>query len=207
MIKLGKEDPLRSHEQLEAGINEFFVLLNREIELYRYSAGFPEFAVQIVVRLRQFAKQVRNPRWRTYAKACSDVCGKYSAFAVQARAQLQEAPRDVKLLECLKPVSEKNMRERHEESVVKEQKTLDASRPPAKQAAKDDDASDIKGSDADIGEAETKASKKKKQKKKRDSKKQTLSKEELEKQMMGDDEIMEEQDDVKVGVDWSDDED
>jgi nucleolar complex protein 2 len=205
MLKLGKEDPLRTHEQLEAGINEFFVLINREVELYRYSAGFPEFSIRIVTRLRHFAKEVRNPRWRTYAKACIDVCDKYSAFAVQARSKLHEAPRDVKLLECLKPVSEKNMRDRHEESIVKEQKALETSRPPevTKKSAKDE----VDEEDDDDMEEETKASKKRKLKQKRDSKKQTLNKEELEKQLMGDDELMGEQDDVKEGVDWSDEED
>lgn len=208
MLKLGKEDPLRTHEQLEAGISELFVLLNREVELYRYSAGFPEFSIRIVVRLRQFAKDVRNPRWRTYSKACIDVCDKYSAFCVQGRSKLQEAPRDVKLLECLKPVSEKNMRERHEDSVVKEQRALEASRPAApakKKGAKDEDASDEDGSDEEMQE-ETKASKKRK-KSKRDAKKPILNKEELEKQLMGDDEIMEVDDEVEEGVNWSDEED
>ena len=112
MLKLGKEDPLRSHEQLEAAMNEFFVLLHREVELYRYSAGFPEFSIRIVVRLRQFSKETRNPRFRAYAKACIDLCDKYSKFAVQARSKLQEAPKDVKLLECLKPTTEKTMIDR-----------------------------------------------------------------------------------------------
>ena len=53
IFKLPKESPLRTHEQLEACVSEVFLLLNREIELYRYSAGFPEFAVAIRQRLRK----------------------------------------------------------------------------------------------------------------------------------------------------------
>jgi nucleolar complex protein 2 len=78
MVKLGKVDPLRTHEQLEAGISELFVLLHREVELYKYSPGFPEFAIRITARLRQFSKTTRNARWRAYVKACIEVCDKYS---------------------------------------------------------------------------------------------------------------------------------
>jgi nucleolar complex protein 2 len=53
ILKLPKESPLRTHEQLEAVVSEVFLLLNREVELYRYSAGFPEFTVAIRQRLRK----------------------------------------------------------------------------------------------------------------------------------------------------------
>jgi nucleolar complex protein 2 len=57
ILKLPKESPLRTHEQLEACISEVFLLLNREVELYRYSAGFPEFTVAICQRLRKVCDQ------------------------------------------------------------------------------------------------------------------------------------------------------
>lgn len=217
MLKLGKTDPLRSHEQLEAGIKEFFLLLNREVELYRYSAGFPEFSMRIVMRLRQFSKMGRNPRWRTYVKACIETCERYSAFAVQSRSQLAEAPRDVKLLECLKPVAEKSMRERHEESVAKEQSILDVASSSittkeAKLAAKsndDDDENDSDGDDIDDDkdekEKQSKASQKRRQKSR--AAKAKLNPEDLAKQLLRDDEIMEAADEVQDGVQWSDDDD
>ena len=204
MLKLGKEDPLRSHEQLEAAMSEFFVLLHREVELYRYSAGFPEFSIRIVVRLRQFSKENRNPRFRAYAKACIDLCDKYSKFAVQARSKLQEAPKDVKLLECLKPTTEKTMRERHEESIEKEQKALEASRPSSESAKKKrDEPADSDSDGSEESEKEEMGSKRKRQKQKK-QKKARVSREELEKQMLPDDELMEEQDQVEEGVYWSD---
>lgn len=52
-LKLRAENPLRSMEELEMCLAEVFVLLNRELDLYQYSAGFPEFSVRISQRLRK----------------------------------------------------------------------------------------------------------------------------------------------------------
>jgi nucleolar complex protein 2 len=215
MVKLGKEDPLRSHEQLEACINEFFVLLNREIELYRYSAGFPEFAVQIVVRLRAFAKEVRNSRWRAYARGCMDVCDKYSKFAVQARSKLEEAPKDIKRLECIKPVSEPSMRERHAASVEKENKALEAAsrpedaKPNPKQSRDSTHHSDSDDEDGNEDDDEDKAGpKKKKRKQPNNTNKQQRKYENKDKGMklMEEGALKEAVDEVEEGIDWSDDE-
>ena len=53
LLKLPKENTLRSSEQLDACLNDIFLLLNREVDLYRYSAGFPEFTVRICQKLRK----------------------------------------------------------------------------------------------------------------------------------------------------------
>ena len=53
ILKLPKVDALRTSEQLDACFGEVFLLLNREVDLYRYSAGFPEFTVRICQRLRK----------------------------------------------------------------------------------------------------------------------------------------------------------
>jgi nucleolar complex protein 2 len=52
-FRLGQDNPLRTMEELEMCISEVFVLLNREADLYQYSAGFPEFSVRICQRLRK----------------------------------------------------------------------------------------------------------------------------------------------------------
>lgn len=105
ILKLPKESPLRTSEHLEACVSEVFLLLNREVELYRYSAGFPEFSVVIRQRLKkvrendmhfcvlhlfptsyilvQFSKETKNMRWRAYSKGCIDVCDRYSDYAVK----------------------------------------------------------------------------------------------------------------------------
>lgn len=53
ILKLPKEGTLRTIEQLDAVLKETFLLLNREIDLYRYSPGFPEFTFVILQRLRK----------------------------------------------------------------------------------------------------------------------------------------------------------
>jgi len=224
LLKLPKVDYLRTHEQLEAGMSEFFLLLQREIELYRYSAGFPEYAIGIVQRVRKFSKEVRNPRWRAFARGCIDTAERYSAFAIEERSKLEEAPKDVKRLECIRPVSAPDMRERHEASIQKEQKSLQVV--PSRSGGKDNDSVEdsnrrkeqrgnkkrMKGKDATP--AENSASSPKKQKKKRgggvsnssrnddtataaDNDKSAGDKAEV---------VMELQDDVREGIDWSDDE-
>jgi nucleolar complex protein 2 len=60
-LKLRADSPLRTNEELEMCVSEVFVLLNREVDLYQYSAGFPEFSVRISQRLRK----VRQHHWET----------------------------------------------------------------------------------------------------------------------------------------------
>jgi hypothetical protein len=51
ILKLPKEGTCA--EQLDGVLKETFVLLNRELDLYRYSPGFPEFTFSILQRLRK----------------------------------------------------------------------------------------------------------------------------------------------------------
>ena len=53
ILKLPKEGTLRTLEQLDGVLKETYVLLNREMDLYRYSPGFPEFTFSILQRLRR----------------------------------------------------------------------------------------------------------------------------------------------------------
>ena len=57
ILKLPKEGTLRTMEQLDGVLKETFVLLNRELDLYRYSPGFPEFTFSILQRLRKVSLQ------------------------------------------------------------------------------------------------------------------------------------------------------
>lgn len=80
--------------------------------------------------LLQFSKETRHARWRAYAKGCVDLCDRYSLQAVTARASLNDvAPKDVKMLEVLKPHQELSMRERYKQSLEKEKRLEAASRP------------------------------------------------------------------------------
>eukprot|EP00977_Amphora_coffeiformis_P015170 scaffold4442_cov125-Amphora_coffeaeformis.AAC.1 len=125
LIKLPKEDPLRTHEQLEAALVQIFILLEREMELYRYTAAFAEFRVRIRQRCRDFLKAVRSSRWKAYAKACMDKSDEWAKFCTTERAKLSLAPKDITSLECLRPSHVPTMRERHEKSQDEEEKPGD----------------------------------------------------------------------------------
>lgn len=208
ILKLPKEGALRTAEQLDACLAEVFVLLNREIDLYRYSAGFPEFSVRICQRLRKYSKDTKNGRYRAYSRGCIELCEKYSAAAVKARSQLQEAPKDIKRLEILKPTNVPSMNDRYEASVAKEKRLEQASQPAlsdaAKKRARDEAAKqqrkdkEAEGSD-DEEDEEPKSKKSKKQKKK----KKKLEVNEKDLKNVG---ALEEEDEVHEGIDWDSDE-
>lgn len=182
ILKLPKEDTLRTAEQLEACVSEVFLLLNREVDLYRYSAGFPEFSVRICQRLRKFSKDTQNNRWRAYSKGCVDLCERNAVFCVKARATLQDAPKDVKRLECLKGGGELSMGERYDKEIARENRLESTSRPASKQQEGEKKA------------VEATPKKKAKKEPKKVESKPTISKEKA----------MSMQDEVKEGVDWSD---
>lgn len=200
LLKLSKDDCLRTHEQLEACMTELFSLLQRELELYRYSAGFPEYSVLIVQSLKKFNKDIRSPRWKTFARGCLDTCERYSTFAVAARSKLAEAPKDVHRLECLRSVNEPTMLERHKASTDKEWKLLEASKPAPSKKNKTNKEDDDE-SDNDAEDAEDERPKKKRKKKKKASK--SIAQLATDDQVPG---LMAQQDEVKEGIDWSDDE-
>jgi nucleolar complex protein 2 len=122
LIKLPKEDPMRTQEQLEAAIVQVFALLDRDMELYRYTAAFPEYSVQIRQRCRDFAKAVQSSRWKAYAKGCMEKCDELASFCTLERAKLTVAPKDVAQLECLRPSHAPTMRERHRKALEQETK-------------------------------------------------------------------------------------
>jgi len=123
VLRLSKEDTLRTPEQLDACVEEVFTLLNREADLYRYSPGFPEFSVKICQGLRRFCKENKNARYRAFARGCIEICEKYSTDIVRRRAALTQAPKDVRRLEFLKPPDLLDMGKRHEESLAREKRS------------------------------------------------------------------------------------
>jgi len=193
IIKLPKENALRSLEQLEACVSEIFLLLNREVDLYRYSPGFPEFTTLICQRLRKFTKLTRNGRWRAYAKGCIELCQRYAQLAKSERTKLKEAPKDIKRLEALKPTSTPSMGERYEAAIAKEKRLEKVARPAMKVEKKK--GQKRRSEDTDVDEQvfkhpiEGKAEKKKKVEK-----------------LISEKEALEQEDEVAEGIDWSDDE-
>jgi len=215
ILKLPKEAPLRTSEQLESCISEVYLLLNREVDLYKYSAGFPEFSVRICQHLRKFAKETKNGRWRAYAKGCIELCDKNVAFAVKGRSLLTEAPKDVKRLEVLKPTNVPNMHKRYDASVSKEKPLLDsaASVRPASKVSKrklvdddeemeEEDIQNQENSKEDDSEDEDEKPKKKKTKKTKKKQKEPIKVNEAD---LKNTKALEEEDDVvEEGVSWLD---
>ena len=89
ILKLPKEDALRTAEQLDACLGETFLLLNREVDLYKYSAGIPEFSVRICQTLRKVCiAQVRTNRfYRKYSHTLCIVCKTDKEWEVQSIRQ------------------------------------------------------------------------------------------------------------------------
>lgn len=188
-FRLRADNPLRTMEELEMCVSETFLLLNREVELYQYSPGFPEFSVRISQRLRKFSKETRSARWRAYSKGCLELCSKYYQRAVQERAKLNDvAPRDVKQLELLKPIKTPAMGERLKQLLEKEKRLEAASRPLQK-------TNEVKEKSKEDGEE-----KKKTKKRKRSNKKKSTPIIDVPEN------ALEEEDEVQEGIDWSDDE-
>jgi len=198
ILKLPKEGALRTTEQLDACLGEIFVLLNREVDLYRYSPGFPEFTVRICQRLRKYSKETKNGKYRAYSRGCIELCEKYSAEATKARSKLNEAPKDIKRLEALKPSNVPSMKERYESSIAKEKRLEQASQPALSDAAKKRARSEAAKEKEEVDDDDEPKSKKKKQKKK----KVEVNQKDLEN--IG---ALEEDDEIQEGIDWdSDDE-
>jgi len=189
-------------EEMEMCLSEVFVLLNREVDLYQYSAGFPEFSVRICQRIRKFSKLTRNGRWRAYAKGCIDVCERYSTKAMNERANStilnDVSPNDVKQLEVLRPSSIPSMGQRYKQSLEKEKRLEAASKPFQKPSKGKNQKKGREGVDNSDETKET-MSKRKSKKNKRGKK------------MVDDGETMpqgniDQEDEVEEGINWSDDE-
>jgi len=191
ILKLPKDGTLRTMEQLEACLNEVFVLLNREVDLYRYSPGIPEFTFQISQRLRKFNKEIKNGRWRAYSKGCLDLCEKHSVLATKGRSLLTDAPKDIKRLEALKPSNVPSMGARYDAVIAKEKRLEAASKPAAKKNGKQESK---KGANTSEPEDAEKGGKRKKKKPKRVANEAHLKNVDA----------LKEEDEVQEGIVWSD---
>jgi nucleolar complex protein 2 len=190
--KLPKEETLRTMDQLDACLTEVFLLLNREVDLYRYSVGLPEFSVRICQRLRKFSKETKVGRWRAFSKGCIEICDRYSSFVINARSELVEAPKDIKRLEALKPQGAPGMRERLDAATAKERKLEVGLQPKTGKVSKEKEAIDVKVKASQYSKKMERAVKSKADKED-PYPTQNLSE-------------IDEEDEVQEGVDWSEDE-
>ena len=135
---------------------------------------------------------------RAYTKGCIELCEKHSRAAVLSRTQLEEAPKDIRRIEVLKPNNVPSMGERYEMATAKE-KRLEAAEQPVLSAASQRKAQEEK-------KAQEQAEKKERQKANRHEKK--LKKKKLKMEVNEEDlknvGALKEEDEVEEGIDWSD---
>jgi len=192
ILKLPKEDTMKTSEQIEAVVSECFVLLTREIDLYRYSTGFVEFGMRICTKLREFNKLSRNTRWKAFSNGCIETAEKHSQFCMKARAEILQTPKQATRLEFLKPEGEMNMKERYAAFISKEKKLENAAQDVIAPTKK-----------AESKKMDGTQSKKKRKMPKEDSVSES-SKPNRKELKAGDASIA---DEVVEGIDWSDSED
>jgi len=210
ILKLPKENTLRTMEQLDSVLKETFVLLNREVDLYRYSPGFPEFTFTILERLRKFNKDVSNGRWRAYAKGTIELCDKYSALVIQGRSTLADAPKDIRRLEALKPTNTPSMGKRYEASVAKEKRLEAATQPVMKAKSKAAIDADGKGGKKESGnkrksdEVSDESDSEEESQKRKKTKPKTKKKAVVNEADLKNIEALKEEDEVEEGIVWSD---
>lgn len=200
-LRLRADNPLRSMEEMEMCLSEVFILLNREVDLYQYSAGFPEFSVRICQRLRKYSKETRNGRWRAYAKGCMELCERYSTHAMNERGNgtilTDVAPKDVKQLEVLRLHSAPSMGQRYKQSLEKEKRLEVASKPVQNKRS-----SDLKSNKKEVENSNHKS----KNKESKSSKKRAR-KSEVDEALEQGNASLNQADKVEEGINWSYEED
>ena len=128
------------------------------------------------------------------------------------RAKLQDvAPKDVKQLEVLRPVNTPSMGERYKAMIEKEKRLEAATRPVQKHTEKSKKQLQKETNDSSDEDEDVVTSSKTKKKKKSKAasmlaKKKAAEEAKAKLAATNEDEVMGEEDEVKEGIDWSDDE-
>jgi hypothetical protein len=124
------------------------------------------------------------------------MCEKNSKAATLSRSKLHEAPKDIKVLEVLRPSNAPTMKERYEMAIAKERRLESASQPELSQAAKEKARKEKEALDKKKKEEKDAVDKKKNGKKKK-------NKMELNEYDLKNVEALEEDDEVQDGINWS----
>ena len=84
-------------------VQETITLLRYDAEIYRYSAGFPEYVYLTIRKLKAFAKAAKVSKWRDMARTTASQLESFDAEAKRLRAKLDRAPAEVTEFEPLLP--------------------------------------------------------------------------------------------------------
>ena len=137
----------------------------------------------------KFAKQTKNGKFRAYARGCIELCEKSSRSAMLARSKLADAPKDIKVLEILRPPNAPTMGERYEMAIAKERRLEVASQP---------DMSKKSATTKETKVSENKATPSKK------AKNAPKKKNQVDEEALKNTGVLEEEDEVQEGIEWSD---
>jgi hypothetical protein len=126
------------------------------------------------------------------------MCEKHSKVAMLSRSRLEEAPKDIKRIEVLKPNNIPSMGERYEMTIAKEKRLEIAEQPVMSKAAKMKIEAEKNAKAQEERKKRAKASKQAKKLKKKKEKMQ-VNEEDLKNV-----DALNEEDEVEEGVDWVD---
>merc|ERR1711862_481169 len=110
----------KEHQQII--LKEVFTLLNHDIELYKYSPAFPEYATPILTHVRKFKQECKDVRYKNFAKSLLQLIEKNIEYVFKFRNGMKEGPKDVTTLECCKPSHVKARGQRYKDLIEKEKK-------------------------------------------------------------------------------------
>lgn len=190
----------KEHQQII--LQEAFTLLRHDVELYKYSPAFPEYSTPILMHVRKFKQEQKDIRNKNFAKHLLQIVQTNIEFILKARTSLSDSPKDVTTLECCKPIEVKNRTQRYKDLIDKEKKEfiLLSSQNTLKPA--DNTNTTAKNDAANVNTAK-KAKKEKKKPAKTKSKKESMEPTLSPTDEM---EVLKEEDTLKAGLDWSDNE-
>ncbi|DAZ96309.1 TPA: hypothetical protein N0F65_008433 [Lagenidium giganteum] len=98
-VKLSKSalDNKRVHDLL---MTRLFELLQRECDVYKFSIGFPELSVPLILTLSKYASTVKIPRWKSLSKGLVENLKKRADVVRSKRAGLDVSPKDIAQLDA-----------------------------------------------------------------------------------------------------------
>lgn len=128
------------------------------------------------------------------------MCEKHSLSAIVARSKLEEAPKDIKRLEILRPANTPTMGERYDMAIAKERRLEASSQPDVGQQNKKNGKRARDGNDVHEQEKnkEDSLSSRNQERKVKARKKLVVDRKALENTT-----VLEEEDEVREGIDWS----
>jgi nucleolar complex protein 2 len=117
-VKFSKSslDHQRVHDVI---MNKLFELLQRECDVYKYSIGFPEFAVPLMMTLNKFATCTRVPRWKNLAKGLVENMKQKSDWMQSKRSNMDLCPKQIKEIDAfLKEEKQKHLQQLFEKDAA-----------------------------------------------------------------------------------------